>query len=76
MYFNKDLCVKIIKFIISVLTAALSIFFGVTALTGCGITKAYIRNAHEGSATTITITSNPSSSVSVDGNTAEVLNKK
>lgn len=76
MAFNKDLCVKVIKFIIAVLTAALSIFFGVAAMSSCGITKAYIRNAHEGSATTITITSNPTSSVSVDGNSAEVLNKK
>lgn len=58
-------------------TILAAIATAIIGLSSCGVTKAYIRNAHAGAQTTITITSNPTQSVSVDGNTldADVLNK-
>lgn len=57
--------------IITAIAAALVSFFG---LESCGITRATITNPKDGSATTITITSNTSPVVSVPVD-ADVLNK-
>lgn len=66
---------KKILYLVGTILAAIAT--ALVGLTSCGVTKAYIRNAHEGAQTTITITSNPTQSVSIDGNTldADVLNK-